>query len=197
MVWVCRRSALRYDPLQQVASVCAKPKIIRPLSGLVAVSCAVRPFCHTVRDLCPFLLELCLTSRLLAFSPLSVTFLGPTMRYLNVCGLLRSFCLGLSFLFFCPTPTLALNIPHGTDCWIENFQTQPTNASIWGGFHIKKWTVEPVADPATNRTLWIVELKVPFILQGPFVFPPSPILLGDVAGRCDVPVIRRLSLLCP
>ena len=39
-----------------------------------------------------------------------------------------------------------------------------------GGFHIKKGTVEPVADPATNRTLWIVELKVPFILQGPFVF---------------------------
>jgi hypothetical protein len=87
------------------------------------------------------------------------------MRYLNVCGLLRSFCLGLSFLFFCPTPTLALNIPRGTDCWIENFQTQPTNASI-GGFHIKKGTVEPVADPVTNRMLWVVELEVPFILQG-------------------------------
>ena len=33
--------------------VCAKPKIIRPLSGLVAVSCAVRSYWHTVRDLCP------------------------------------------------------------------------------------------------------------------------------------------------
>ena len=125
-------------------------------------------------------------------SLLSVTFLGPTMRYLNVCGLLRSFCLGLSFLFFCPTPTLALNIPRGTDCWIENFQTQPTNASI-GGFHIKKGTVEPVADPVTNRMLWVVELEVPFILQG--AIPGShipPVWLLPPASSChSVPRICR------
>ena len=35
-----------------------------------------------------------------------------------------------------------------------------------GGLHIKKGTVEPVADPVTNRMLWVVELEVPFILQG-------------------------------
>ena len=65
--------------------------------------------------------------------------------------------------------TLCNKLQVGTDCWIENFQTQPTNAFI-GGFHIKKWTVEPVADPATNRTLWVVELK---ILAIALVFPPG------------------------
>ena len=123
------------------------------------------------------------------------------MRYLNVCGLLRSFCLGLSFLFLCPTPTLALNIPHGTDRWIENFQTQPTNVSI-GGFHIKKWTVEPVADSATNRTLWIVELKVPFICKVLLFFrlplfcyvmllpSPSKNVVTCIVTSCCAPVMR-------
>ena len=118
------------------------------------------------------------------------------MRYLNVCGLLRSFCLGLSFLFFCPTPTLALNIPRGTDCWIENFQTQPTNASI-GGFHIMKGTVEPVADPVTNRMLWVVELEVPFILQG--AIPGShipPVWLLPPALSCHS-VSRICRAPCP